>query len=37
LRDEALEKHRQDALWLEQDIHDVTVLAEKMNRGYFKG
>ena len=37
LRDLALEKHRQDALWLEEDINDVTVLAEKMQRGYFKG
>ena len=36
LRDLALEKHRQDALWLEEDINDVTVLAEKMQRGYFK-
>jgi len=37
LRDLALEKHRQDALWLEKNINDVTVLAEKMHRGYFKG
>ena len=37
LREKALELHRLDALWLEEDIHDVTVLAEKMNRGYFKG
>ena len=37
LRDDALEKHRQDALWLEEDIHDVTVLASRLNRGYFKG
>ena len=37
LRDDALEKHRQDALWLEEDIHDVTVLASRLNRGYFRG
>ena len=37
LRDKALEAHRQDALWLETDIHEVTRLAERMNRGYFKG
>ena len=37
LRDLALEKHRQDALWLEEDINDVTALPEKMQRGYFKG
>ena len=37
LRDVALEQHRQDALFLEEDIHDVTVLAAKMNRGYFGG
>ena len=37
LRDVALEQHRQDTLFLEEDIHDVTVLAAKMNRGYFGG
>ena len=37
LREKALELHRHDALWLEVEIHEVTVLAEKMNRGYFKG
>ena len=33
----ALELHRQDALILEEDIHDITVLVKKMLRGYFKG
>ena len=37
IRDVALEQHRQDALFLEEDIHDVTVLAAKLNRGYFRG
>ena len=36
LRDVALEQHRQDALFLNKDINDVTVLAAKMNRGYFR-
>ena len=37
LRETALEMHRQDALWLEEDINDITILADRMNRGYFKG
>ena len=37
LRDLALEKHKQDALWLEQDINNITVLADRLGRGYFKG
>ena len=37
LREKALELHRQDAIFLEVELQEVTVLAEKMNRGYFKG
>ena len=37
LRDEALKMHEEDALWLEEDINNVTVLAERLGRGYFKG
>ena len=37
LREEALARHKQDALWQEVAIHDITDLGERMNRGYFKG
>ena len=37
LRDLALEMHKKDALWIEVEIHDITVMADRMNRGYFKG
>ena len=37
LREKALEEHRKDAIEMEEDIHDITVLAERMGRGYFKG
>ena len=37
IREKALEMYKKDAEWLEADIHDITVLADRMNRGYFKG
>jgi hypothetical protein len=37
LREEALVRHKQDALWQEVAIEDITVLGQRMNRGYFKG
>ena len=37
LREEALVRHKQDALWQEVAIDDITVLGQRMNRGYFKG
>ena len=36
LRDVALEQHRPDALFLEEDISDVTVLAEMMKKATSK-
>ena len=37
IRETALKMHKQDALWLEEDINTITILADRMNRGYFKG
>ena len=37
IREKALELHQSDAEELEISIHDVTALANRMLRGYFKG
>ena len=37
IREKALQMHKKDAEELEISIHDVTVLANRMDRGYFKG